>query len=85
MVLNVNEYIVLLCLFEQFLVVLEQLHSRLCDEYMNAALDSVQRNRVMSSVRCEDGDSSLSAALCGQQVADYLLALPFGSASIAVL
>ena len=53
-VLNVDEDVVLLSLREELLVVLKQLHCWLCDEDVDAALDGVQGNRVVSCVGRED-------------------------------
>lgn len=53
---NVNEDIVLLCGRKQLLVVFEQLHGWLCDEDVNATLNCVQSDWVVSGVRREDSN-----------------------------
>jgi hypothetical protein len=54
--LNVHEYVVLLCERHELLVVFEQLDRWFCDEDMNAAFDGVQRDGIVCGVWGEDGD-----------------------------
>lgn len=56
MVLNVDENIVLLCLGEECLMVLEQLDCWLCNKNVDAALDGIEGNWVVGGVGGEDGD-----------------------------
>ena len=86
-VLDVHKHIVLLCCRKEVLVVFECLHCRLCDENVDAALNRVLSNWVVGGVRSKNGDcvriSDFPFAFftCNK----HLLALPFGSASMAVL
>lgn len=63
MMLNVDENIMFFGFLEQLLMMLQQLYSRFCDEHMNAAFDSVQRNGIVSSIRSENRDYLASALL----------------------
>lgn len=54
--LDVYKDIVLLSLFEELLVVLEQLDGWFCDKNVNAALNGVQSDRVVGGVRSEDSN-----------------------------
>jgi hypothetical protein len=57
-VLDIDKDIVLACLFEQLLVVFEQLDGGLCDEDVDAALYGVEGNWVVGGVGGEDGDGA---------------------------
>lgn len=50
MVLNEAYYVVLLRRFDEFVVVLEQLDGGLRDQDVQATLDSIQRNTVVSAL-----------------------------------
>lgn len=60
MVLNINEDIVFLGSCQKRLVMFQELHRGFCDEDVNSALDGVQSDRVVSGIRCEDGDYAKS-------------------------
>jgi hypothetical protein len=67
-------------------MVLKQFNSWLCDKNMDAALDRILGNWVVSSVRGEYGDYAKLETLFVHILAVFhLLALPFGRASIAAL
>lgn len=61
-VFDVNKDVVLFRLLQKLLVMLEQLDSWLRNQDVDAALDGVQSDRVVSGVRCENGDFVWSAA-----------------------
>lgn len=83
--LNINKYVVLLGRLKELLVVLEQFDGWLCDKDVNAALDGVQSDGVVGGVRGENSDYRKFSSFRGSTSKSYLLALPFGRASIAVL
>lgn len=55
-VLHIDEHFMLARSLEQLLVVFEELDRRFRDKDVDAALDGVQRNRVVGGVRGEDSD-----------------------------
>ena len=56
MVLDENENVVDAGLGEEVLVMREKFSGRLCDQYMDATPDGVQRNGIVSGVRGKDRD-----------------------------
>jgi len=59
-VLNVNEDIVFLRSCQKRLMVFQELYRGLRDKDVDSAFDGVQSDRVVSGVRCEDGDYATS-------------------------
>lgn len=72
MVLNHNNNIVLLCLLNQDLVLFKELNCRLCDQNMDASLNSIKSNVEMGRIRCKNGNGITA----GQIVVDSLLVYP---------
>lgn len=83
--LDINEDIVLLCGCKQLLVVFKQLDRWLRDEDVDSTFDGIQGDGVVGGIRRKDCDYRKSVSQRKHIRSRNSLALPFGSASIAVL